>query len=213
MELLTFPMLINKVNNKYLKSYDPKQESKHIISLEVNNLYGYAMYKFLPTSGFKWIDPKEFDLDKYSSNSSKWCFLQEVDLEYPKELRELHNDYPLAPDKIEIKRELLSDYQLKIADRYNIPIGNVKKLVPNFFDKEKYVIHYENLQLYLRLGLKLKKNTSRIRIQSISMAKTICWIQHTKKNRSRKKWWQRWKSVVQINEQCCIWKNNGKLKK
>ena len=50
---------------------------------------------------------------------------------------------------------MLSDYQLKIADLYNIPIGNVKKLVPNLVDKEKYVIHYENLQFYLRLGLKL----------------------------------------------------------
>ena len=95
-------------------------------------------------------------MNKYTSNSSKGCVL-EVDLEYPKELRELHNDYPLAPDKIEIKREMLSDYQVKIADLYNIPTGNVKKLVPNFFDKEKYVIHYENLQLYLRLGVKLKK--------------------------------------------------------
>ena len=46
------------------------------------------------------------------SNSSKRCVLQ-VDLECPKELRELHNDYPLAPDKIEIKRDMLSDYQLK----------------------------------------------------------------------------------------------------
>ena len=52
---------------------------------------------------------------------------------------------------------MLSYYQLKIADHYNIPTDNVKKLVPNFFDKEKYVIHYENLQLYLRLGSKLKK--------------------------------------------------------
>ena len=84
------------------------------------------MSKFLPTSGFKWINPKEFDLNKYTSNSSKGCIL-EVDLEYPKELRELHNDYPLAPDKIEIKREMMSDYQLKIADHYNIPIGNIKK--------------------------------------------------------------------------------------
>ena len=114
------------------------------------------MSKSLPTSGPKWIVPKEFDLNKHTSNSSKGCAL-EVDLEYPKELRELHNDYSLAPDRIEIKREMLSDYQLKIADLYNIPIGNVKKLVSDFFDKEKYVIHYENLQLYLRLGLKLKK--------------------------------------------------------
>ena len=52
---------------------------------------------------------------------------------------------------------MLSDYQVKIADQYNIPIGNVKKLVHNFFDKEKYVVHYENLKIYLRLGLKLKK--------------------------------------------------------
>ena len=88
--------------------------------------------------------------------NSKGCVL-EVDLEYPKKLRELHKDYPIAPDKIEINREILSDYQLKFADLYNIPIGNVKKLVPNFFDKEKYVIHYENLKLYWRLGLKQKK--------------------------------------------------------
>ena len=51
---------------------------------------------------------------------------------------------------------MLFNDQLKIADLYNIPIGNVKKLVPNFFDKEKYMIHYENWKLYLRLGLKLK---------------------------------------------------------
>ena len=95
-------------------------------------------------------------MKKYTSNSSKGCVL-EVDLEYPKELRELHNDYPLAQDKTEIKREMLSNDQLMIASLYNIPIGNVKKLVLNFFDKEKYVIHYRNLQLYLRLGLKLKK--------------------------------------------------------
>ena len=52
---------------------------------------------------------------------------------------------------------MLSEYQLKMADLYNIPIGNVRKLVPNLFDKEKYVIHYENMKLNLRIGLKLKK--------------------------------------------------------
>ena len=57
------------------------------------------------------------------------------------EIQELHNDYPLAANKIEIKREMLPQYQLKIADLYNIPIDNVKKLVRHFFDKEKYVIH------------------------------------------------------------------------
>ena len=148
-----------------MKSYDPKQESKHVIYLDWNNLYDYAMSKFLLTNGFEWIDPKEFDLNKYTSNSPKGCVL-EADLEYSKELRELHNDYRLAPYKIEIKREMFTNYQLKIADLYNIPNDNVKNLVPNFFDKEKYVIHYENLQLRIRI-----EATSHIRIQSISMAK------------------------------------------
>ena len=109
------------------------------------------------------INPKEFDLNKYTRSSSKGCVL-EVDLKYPKGLQELRNDYPSAPDKIEIKQEVLSDYQLKIATSYNIPFDNFKKLVPNFFDKEKYVINYENLQLRLRQGIKQKKNTSPIRI-------------------------------------------------
>ena len=87
--------------------------------------------------------------NKYSKDNNKYlisygpkqeCVL-EFDLEYPKELQELQNDYPLIPNKREIKREMLSDYELKISDLYNISIGNVKKLVLNLFDKEKYVIH------------------------------------------------------------------------
>ena len=95
-------------------------------------------------------------MNKYTSSSSKGCVL-EVGLEYPKELRQLYNDYPLAPDKKEIKRETLSENQLRIVDLYNIPTANVKKIVLNIFDKEKSGLHYENLQFYLRLRLKIKK--------------------------------------------------------
>ena len=72
-----------EANNKYIKPYEPKQESKHITYSGANNLYNYAMSKLLPASGFKWIDLKEFDLNRYTSNSSKRCVL-EVDLQYPK---------------------------------------------------------------------------------------------------------------------------------
>ena len=99
----------SRANNKYLKSYDPKQKSKHIVYLDTNNLYGYVMPGFLPTNGFRWIDPKEFDSSKYSGNSSKGCVL-EVDLEYPKEFREPDNDYPLALDTREFKNKM-SSYQ------------------------------------------------------------------------------------------------------
>ena len=84
---------------------------------------------------FQQVDSKEFDMNKYTGDSSKGCVL-EVALEYPKELWELQNVYPLAPDKVQIKREILSEYQLKIADLYNIPYGNVKTLVPNFLIKK-----------------------------------------------------------------------------
>ena len=98
-----------KANNKYLKSYNSKEESKHIIYFDANHLYGYAMSKFFPTNGFKQIDPKQFDLIKYTSNSSK-RFVLKVDLKYSKQLGEFHNDYYLVPDKTEIKREILSEY-------------------------------------------------------------------------------------------------------
>ena len=80
------------------------------------------------------------------------------DLEYPKDLRKLKNDYPSFPDKKEIKREMHSEYQWKIDDLCDIRIANVKKLVFGFFDKEKNVIQYEHLHLDLRLALKLKKH-------------------------------------------------------
>ena len=60
----------------------------------------------------------------------------------------------MAPDKTEIKKKMLSNYQLKIADSCNIPVGTVEKLMPNFFDKEKYVFHCENAKLYLMFEAK-----------------------------------------------------------
>ena len=80
------------------------------------------------------MDSKEFDLNKFTSNSFKGWVL-EVNLEYPKKFWELHKDYPLAPNKTEIKREMIFEYQRQTADLCNIPNGNVKKLVSNFFDK------------------------------------------------------------------------------
>ena len=92
-------------------------------------------------------------MNRYASNILKGCVL-DADLEYTKELCKLYNDYSLAPDKIEIREKKLSIYQLLIADFHNIPVSNVKKLVTNFFDKEKFVLHYKNLKLYLKLWLK-----------------------------------------------------------
>ena len=121
-----------KANNKYMgDKFIVSEISKYIMYLDANNLYGWAMSKPLPTHGFKWM--KDNELEKWENYS---C-ISEVDLEYPKSLHDLHNDYPLAPEQIEVNK--------------------VDKLIPNLGYKEKYIIHYENLKQYLSLRLKLVK--------------------------------------------------------
>ena len=121
-----------KANNKFMgEKYDPRSPSKYLAYLDANNLYGWAMMKPLPVGDFKWMEEKEL---------GHWedfpCIL-EVDLEYPRGLHDLHNDYPLAPERLKI--------------------NNVEKLIPNLWDKKKYIVHHKNLELYLELGLKVKK--------------------------------------------------------
>ena len=68
----------------------------------------------------------------------------------------MHRDYPLAPEKL-VSSDILSKYCKKIADKYEIKVGYVKKLIPNLGNKTNYVVHYRNLQLYLSSGMKLTK--------------------------------------------------------
>ena len=145
-----------KANNKYMKNYNPEEVSKYIMYLDANNLYGWAMSQYLPTGGFEWLTEEEVDLSKYNDESEKGLVL-EVDLEYPGELHDLHNDYPLAAEKIKITEDMLSPYCREIAEKFKVKVGLVEKLVPTLSNKEKYVLHYRNLQLYMSLGLKLTK--------------------------------------------------------
>ena len=149
----------SKVNNKHMKCYNSSKESKYIAYLDGNNLYGWSMSQYLPYSGFIWLNQEKnyrFDVNSIEENNSIGYIL-EFDLEYPSELHELHNDYPLAPEKIEISQNMLSKYCFNIAEEYGIKIGGVNKLVPNLGNKSKFVVHYRNLQLYLSLGMKLAK--------------------------------------------------------
>ena len=111
------------------------------------NIYGWAMSQCLPYSGFKWLNQKEIDklllnliecnfIEKDSSDG----YILEVDFEYPDELHELHNDYPLAPEKLQISDNMLSNYCSNIANEYGIKIGGGNKLVPNVGNKSKYLL-------------------------------------------------------------------------
>jgi len=79
-----------KANNKYMKVHDENAPPKYIVYLDANNLYCHTMSQYLQT-----------DLAKYKENSKKGLVL-EVDLEYPKELHDLHNDYPLGPEQLNV---------------------------------------------------------------------------------------------------------------
>ena len=119
-----------QANNKYMgEKFDVSKPSKYITYLDANNLYGYAMSKKLPTGGFKWMTEEELE------NWRSFGCVLEVDLEYSKELHNLHNDYPLAPERLMIDK--------------------VQKLIPNLNDKKHYVLHYESLKQYESLGLKI----------------------------------------------------------
>ena len=109
--------------------------------------------------GFRFLSKEEikvFDLDSIPQNSLVGYIL-EIDLKYCEELHDLHNDYPLYPEKIEVSYDMFSNYCREIADRYSIKVGGVKKLIPNLGDKVKYVVNYNNLKYYLSLGMKLVK--------------------------------------------------------
>ena len=143
----------SEANNKYMKNYDPTKSSKYIEYLDKNNLYGWAMSGYLPYEGFKWLENADnFDVNSISEKSPIGYIL-EADLEHPGELHALHNDYPLAPEKLAIPYDMLLDYCKKIADEHGIEVGDVTKLIPNLGHKTNYIVHYKNLQLYLSLEI------------------------------------------------------------
>ena len=141
------------------KRYDKSEENTEIIYWDANNLHGWSMIQFLPYCGFKFLSEEEiksFNLGSIPENS-QIGYIFEVDLVYCTELHDLHNDYLLCHEKIEITEDISSDYCKEIANLYGIKVGGAKKLIPNLKDKTRYVVHYKNLQYYLSLGMKLVK--------------------------------------------------------
>ena len=131
-----------EANNKYMgRGFNKNKPSKYLMYLDANNLYGCAMSMKLPTYGFKWLSGG--DMEKLYNNQvvqiwEKTSCILEVDLEYPENLHDLHNDYPFCPERVECK-------------------NGVEKLIPNLRNKTKYVIHYKNLIQCLKAGMKLTK--------------------------------------------------------
>ena len=121
------------------------------------------------------------DVTSIDGKSDVGYFL-EVDLKYPDELHDSHNDYPLAAEKLAVTNDMLSKFCKEIADKYNRKVGDVKKLIPNLGNKTKYVLYYRNLQLYLSVGMKLTK------IHKVLKFKQSNWMNKYIEFNTKKKW-------------------------
>ncbi|XP_071153082.1 uncharacterized protein [Mytilus edulis] len=151
-----------KANNPYLfDTYEPTEPTSYLSYLDANNLYGWSMSQCLPYGHFNWLTEEEkikLDITKLKADGSDG-YIFEVDLEYPTSLHSSHSDFPLAPERKHIQVEHLSPYSKELLQNITGKqcLTKIEKLVPNLYDKEKYIVHYRNLQLYVELGLKIKK--------------------------------------------------------
>ena len=126
-----------KANNKYMgDKFDPKECTSFLQNLDANNLYGWAMSQLLPTGGFRWVNVNPNDISRLAKHKDKG-YLLEIDVKYPKELHDLHNNLPFMCEKMKINK--------------------VEKLVPNLHNKKNYVIHIKASDQALKPGLILEK--------------------------------------------------------
>ena len=147
-----------KVNYKYMKNYDKDITSSYLAYLDGNNLYGWAMSQKLPVNGFKWVEKSRLSrfnerfIKNYNENSDIGYFL-EVDIDYPKELFNLHKDLPFLPERKKVNK--------------------VEKLICSIEDKEKYVVHIRALKQSLNQGLVLRK------VHRVIKFNQRAWLKHT----------------------------------
>ena len=127
-----------EANNKYMENYNPENPSLFITYEDANNQYGWAMCHPLPYGGFQWVSPDVINLDLLCEDGP-FGYILEVDVEYPAELHDNHNDLPFLPECIAPAA------------------SSSKKLIPHLGKREHYVVHYVALKQALAHGLKLEK--------------------------------------------------------
>ena len=147
-------------NHPKAPKYDKDLPNSYIMYWDANNLYGWSMSQYLPYGSFSWVSEtnitkmtKEFIMSISDESSIGYFF--EVDLDYPIHLHDSHNHYPLAPEKLTVTEDMLSNYAKSLlADK---SFKGTPKLIPNLYNKRHYIVHYRTLKLYLDLGLGLVK--------------------------------------------------------
>ena len=158
----------------------------HILDLDANNLYGKAMQDYLPYRGFRWMagcELTEEQIMKIAPDADEGCFV-ECTLDYPEALHNLDADYPLAPIKTKITYDMLSPYAQFLCDHHKLKYTlKTEKLLTTFQRRSFYVLHYQNFQLYVRLGMKVVAIHSALAFRQAPYMKKLC--EHERREESR----------------------------
>ena len=162
-------------NNKYMTGHDSSKPSKYIMYLDANNLYGFAMSQCLPTGGFRWLSQRKIEkinLATCAADGKKGMII-EVDLEYLSSLRKLHNDYPLAAEKMKVNKEMLSPYcemiRVQVWNQYLASF----KACPDSGQKREVCIALQKLATIFVFGIETKESKPLIAVGSVTMVETV----------------------------------------
>ena len=185
-----------KANNPETEGYDPSQPTNFLFYVDCNNLYGHAMSNALPCDDFRWMDEdalSTFDVTKVPDDGNEGMVV-ECDLEYDESLHDLHGDFPLAPERMHVSDDMLSELSLELRDKKR-PVkrkatahsGN-EKLVPTVLNKHRYIVHYRVLKLYLQLGLKITKIHKVLKFKQADFLKSYIDFNTQKRARATNEW-------------------------
>ena len=146
-----------KANNHYLDDFDVSKPENYLMYWDANNLYGWAMSQYLPYKNISLNSEIDIDTILKTDDNSKYGYIVECDLEFPQEIHDKLKEFPPCPESIAPTKEMLSEFQKKMAEKNNVKVGSCSKLVPHLMKHEKYCIHYRNLKFVKELGVEITK--------------------------------------------------------
>jgi len=148
------------------KAFNPSKPTTWIPYVDATNLYGWAMSQYLPIGNYKWEVSRKYLEDnpneqkKYlekilnTKADAKRGYFLNIKAHFPLKTHDYLSDLPPAVENMAVSKNMLCPYTTELVD--NLDGGRflaTKKLVPHLGPRKDYVIHYQELQYYIKLGM------------------------------------------------------------
>src|SRR5271156_5561519 len=171
----------------------PTPEDVFIMYVDANNLYGAALSQKLPIGSYiEYPEPELIDWKNIDTEGIHG-YLLEVDLEYPQEIHNITQHFPLAAENRSITHDMLTPEMVLQHDQLNLIRGRKQnsemakctKLVGTCYNKVQYVVHFKILQFYLEMGLKITKIHQCIRFEQEEIYREFIELQTKRRSESK----------------------------